>query len=181
MSSTAVPESGAGPDSGPEMASVHRLIEGRVEMQAAVRQALERVAAASSARQLFLCDAGFADWPLGDRSVVALFEAWARSHRSLVMIASSFDDLARRHPRWVTWRRQWSHIVDCRVLADREPAFCPGLLHAPGVCTLRLFDVQRHRGAYTEGDRVVDRAIGAEFDVLTQQSEPGFPVTTLGL
>lgn len=161
--------------------ALRRTLDGRSEFQAAIRLALERIAAAPAARRLFLCDADFADWPLGERSTVALFEAWAQSHRQLVVVAASFDDLARRHPRWVLWRRQWSHIVDCRVLTDREPAFCPTWLHAPGVCTLRLFDAQRHRGVYTEGDRAAETAATAETDVLAQQSEPGFPVTTLGL
>ncbi len=168
-------------ESAPAPAALQRAVDGRLAFQDTLRQALAQVAAAPRARQLFLCDADFADWPLGERSVVAAFEAWARSHRSLVVIASSFDDLARRHPRWVAWRRQWSHIVDCRLLTDREPAFCPTLLHAPDVCTLRLFDAQRHRGAYTEGDAEADRRALAEFDALAQQSEPGFPVTTLGL
>lgn len=158
-----------------------RAVDGRRDFEAALKEALGRIASAPRAREVFLCDADYADWPLGERAVVDLFEAWAMSHRRLVMIACSFDDLARRHPRWVSWRQRWSHVVDCRLLTDIEAPACPSLLHAPEVCTLRLFDVQRHRGAYSEGDDEVDRAVRADFDVLSQRSEPGFPVTTLGL
>lgn len=166
---------------GPMPGGRSRSIDGRREFEATFREALSAIAAAPQAREVFLCDADFADWPLGERAVVALFEAWARSHRRLVVIACGFDDLARRHPRWVLWRQNWSHVVDCRLLSDIEPAACPSQLHAPRVCTLRLFDARRHRGAYSEGDERVDQAVRAEFDVLSQRSEPGFPVTTLGL
>lgn len=168
----------------PAAASVghrHRAFEGRREFDAALREALGRIAEASEAREIFLCDPDFADWPLGERSVVSLFDAWALSHRRLVVIACGFDDLARRHPRWVAWRQRWSHVVDCRLLGDVEASACPSLLHAPKVCTLRRLDVHRHRGVYSEGDEPVDRAVRAQFDALLQRSEPGFPVTTLGL
>lgn len=156
-------------------------IDGRSSFHAALRQALGEVAA-RGCRELWLCAADYADWPIGERSNVALFEQWAYSHRRLVMLACHYDEVARRHPRWVAWRRQWSHIVDCRELPPEiEPAQCPGLLIAPGVCTLRLFDALRYRGKLSWGDDLSARDALATADALLQRSEPGFPVTTLGL
>jgi hypothetical protein len=156
-------------------------IDGRTGFHAALVQALSEIAG-RGCRELWLCDADYADWPLGDRAVVAAFEQWAYSHRRLVMLAVHYDDVARRHPRWVAWRRQWSHIVDCRVLPPEvEPAQCPTLLIAPGVCTLRLFDALRYRGKLEWDDALSARDALATVDALLQRSEPGFPVTTLGL
>jgi hypothetical protein len=156
-------------------------IDGRLAFDAALRQALAEVAD-RGCRELWLCAADYADWPIGERALVALFERWAYSHRRLVMLACHYDEVARRHPRWVTWRRQWSHIVDCRELPPEvEAAHCPTLLVAPGVCTLRLFDPLRCRGKLSWGDGVSSRDALATADALLQRSEPGFPVTTLGL
>jgi hypothetical protein len=52
---------------------------------------------------------------------------------------------------------------------------------APGVCTLRLVDTLGRRGALHWGEAVAARDAKAQIDALLQRSEPGFPVTTLGL
>ncbi len=156
-------------------------IDGRSSFRAALQQALTEVATRGS-RELWLCDAHYEAWPLGDRAVVEHFGRWAYSHRRLVMLACSFDQIARQHPRWANWRRQWSHIVDCRQLPPEiETAACPTLLIAPGVCTLRLFDPLRFRGTLSWADDPATHEALETVDVLLQRSEPGFPVTTLGL
>jgi hypothetical protein len=158
-----------------------RAIDGRRDFEQAVRDALAHLASAGS-RELWLCDSDFADWPLGERAVVPLFEAWAYSHRRFTMLARHYEAVARQHPRWVAWRRQWSHIVDCRELPPEvEAATCPSLLVAPGVVTLRLFDPVRYRGVLAFDGGTHEREALATADALLQRSEPGFPATTLGL
>ena len=159
--------------------SAHSLIEGRAAFQAAVRAALVG-AAAEGWRELWLCDASFADWPLGERGVVESLTRWGGVQRHLTLLASQFDDVVRRHSRWVQWRRQWSHLVTCRIVEEIEPVNVPALLWSPGALTLRLLDPVRFRGVVSR-----DAADGLEakeiFDAITQRSVLGFATTTLGL
>ena len=96
------------------------LITSRTEFQAALQQAFAWLAA-EGAREVWLCDEDFADWPLGERAIVDHLTAWAASNRKLTLVARHFDEVARRHARWVEWRRRWSHIVSCRA-SRRRPA-----------------------------------------------------------
>ena len=57
-------------------------------------------------RELWLCDNDFADWPIGERAVIESLSQWAGSHRRLTLIASTFDEVARRHARWNEWRKK---------------------------------------------------------------------------
>ena len=61
-------------------AAPSRVIATRNDFHAAVREALREAARAGS-RELWLSDIDFADWPLGEREVVASFEQWAASSR----------------------------------------------------------------------------------------------------
>ncbi|MEP7099141.1 MAG: hypothetical protein ABI781_01445, partial [Burkholderiales bacterium] len=90
------------------------LITSRAEFHAALRHAFEQLASVG-AREVWLCDEDFADWPLGERAIVELLTQWAASSRKLTLVARHFDEVARRHARWVAWRRDWSHIVSCRT------------------------------------------------------------------
>lgn len=155
-------------------------IDGRVAFAQAVRDAIAR-AADVQARELLLVDADFADWPLGERAVVASLDRWVGTRRLLRMAACRWDAVPSRHPRWVAWRRVWSHVVDCRQLLELEPADCPTLLVAPGVCTIRMADAFSRRGALDWNNALAVRESQALVDALLQRSEPGFPVTTLGL
>jgi hypothetical protein len=176
VTGTATPPEVPGP---PEDAS-SITIDGRSTFQALLRRAFERLAQVQP-REVVLVDATFGDWPLGERAVVEQFEAWARSQRRLTLIAHGWDAFAARHPRWIAWRRTWSHVVDCRQVVDLEAAAVPTLLWAPGVGALRMTDPVRFRGRWTVEDPVASREVCGLIDALLQRSEPGFPVTTLGL
>jgi hypothetical protein len=155
------------------------LITSRSEFHAAVREALDEVAAVGC-REVFFSDADFNDWPLSEAAVLASLTQWARSHRRLTLLAPQFDELARRHGRWVEWRRQWSHLVECRANTELEAAQLPTMLLAPGVLVLRLVDPARYRGSLSH--EVADMVQGRELlDAVLQRSEETFPVTTLGL
>jgi hypothetical protein len=102
----------------------YRSIGTRAEFHAAVLAAFED-AAAQGCREIWLCDTDFSDWPLSERAVVEALSRWAASHRRLLVLAQSFDEFPRRHPRWVEWRRRWSHVVSCRAVQDLEPGQMP--------------------------------------------------------
>ena len=159
--------------------SATTLITSRNEFHSALRQALAE-AAAKGCRELWLCDNDYADWPLGERAVVESFTQWAGSHRRLTLLARSFDEFARRHARWVEWRRQWSHIVHCRSNNELEAGQMPSVLLANGLLSLYLVDPVHYRGrlSHDVGDDVRCREM---IDAVLQRSEEAFPVTTTGL
>ena len=168
------------PETAPETTPAsHGLIASRGEFHAALQQAFE-AAATLGCRELCLCDPDFADWPLGERKVVEQLGRWAGSQRRLTLLASTFDELVRRHPRWVEWRRQWAHVVHCRSNAVLEAGRMPTLLIAPGLCSVRLSDAAHHRGRWSReaADEVHCREL---YDAVLQHSQETFPVTTTGL
>lgn len=158
---------------------IPRTIDGRGDFQQAVRDALAQAAAAGS-REILCCDLDYADWPLGERVVIDSLTAWAQSHRKLTLIAQHFDTVLRQHARFVAWRRHWSHVVQCRTLAEQDALDPPVLLLAPGVVSLRLADPLRHRGVLS-AHAADEIRWGKLIDAILQRSTPGFAATTLGL
>jgi len=159
--------------------STSRLITTRAEFHAALRGAFAEAAAAGS-RELWLSDPNFADWPLGEREVVELLGQWAASNRRLTLVAFTFDEVMRRHPRWVAWRLHWSHIVACRTNHELESADVPTLLCAVGTVTVRLSDPEHYRGRLAH-DKAEELRCKELFDAVLQRSEAVFPATTTGL
>jgi hypothetical protein len=160
--------------------AAHRILSSRGECQEAIRQAFAE-AARVGCRELWLCDVDYADWPLSERAVIESLSQWAYSHRKLTLLAAGFDEIVRRHARWVDWRRQWSHVVECRTVDEQiEASHIPSLLLAPGVVTMRIFDTVHHRGSISHdpADAIRCREL---VDGLFQQSSEAFPSTTLGL
>jgi hypothetical protein len=154
-------------------------IEGREAFQAAVREALAEAATAGW-REIWLCDADFANWPLGERSVIESLTRWTGAQRRLTLLALHYDHMSQRHARWAQWRRQWVHLVHCRALHELQANDVPVLLYAPGGVTLRLFDPLRYLGTLSR-----DAADGVrareEIDAISQRSTESFPATTIGL
>jgi hypothetical protein len=112
--------------------------------------------------------------------VIDTLSHWIDSTRRLVIFAHSFDELARRQLRFVEWRRQWAHVVQCRNDPDLEAEQVPTLLFVPGYVCVRILDRVRYRG--TVSNRPVDLTESQErVDALLQRSVEAFPVTTLGL
>jgi len=163
----------------PSEGVAHRILSSRGECQDAFRRAFAE-AARVGCRELWLCDVDYADWPLSERAVIESLSQWAYSHRKLTMLAATYEEIVRRHARWVDWRRQWSHVVECRSLDQIEANQIPTLLLAPGVLTLRIFDNVHHRGSVSHdpADAIRCREL---VDVVCQQSSEAFPSTTLGL
>jgi hypothetical protein len=156
-----------------------RVISSRNEFHDALRAAFAE-AADVGCREILLCDDDFADWPLGERRVVEDLTRWAESHRRLVVLARHFDEVARRHVRWVAWRRTWSHVVQCRANNELEAGQMPVMLLAPGATSVRLVDRVHYRGTLSrdKADAIVWREA---VDAVLQRSEDSFPPTLLGL
>ncbi|HEY9064038.1 MAG TPA: hypothetical protein VIO33_03585 [Burkholderiaceae bacterium] len=154
-------------------------IASRSEFHAALRSALAE-AAAHGCRELWLCDRDFADWPLGERVVVESFAQWAGSHRRLTLIACHFDEVVRRHARWVEWRRTWSHIVHCRSNTELEGSEMPSVLLASDLLSVSLVDPVRYRGRASHDASHASRC-REMIDAVLQRSEEAFPVTTAGI
>lgn len=166
-------ESGAGP---------HALLQGRfsgpAEFADLIRQALA-AAAAQGWHEIILCDPDFGDWPLGERAVAQALHDWARRGRKLTMLARNYDAVLRRHARFVTWRRSWSHLVECCGSAASPVGSLPSALWSPGWVVERL-DIERSTGL-AGFDAVRRIALKERLNERLQNSSPAFPATVLGL
>lgn len=153
---------------------------GREDFRALVRQSFA-AAAAEGWQRLVISDASFDDWPLGEREVIASLQAWSRTGRSFVMLACRYDSVSshQQHARFVTWRRQWSHIIDCRGCSSADPLELPSAVLGDAWVLRRLDPV---RSAGVTGREPARRlALQEEVDEWLRKSSPAFPATTLGL
>jgi hypothetical protein len=151
---------------------------GRTEFADLIRQSFA-VAALQGWREIILCDPSFEDWPLGERVVTQALNDWSKTGRNLTMLAKNYDDVLRGHTRFVTWRRTWAHIVECRASAAAPADDMPSALWGPGWAFERL-DLQRCTGI--AGSEVARRvALRERLNERLLKSSPAFPATTLGL
>lgn len=162
-----------------EAPPIYRPFESRTAFQDALREAFE-LAAEHGSRELWLCDLDFADWPLGERVVVDALTHWAYGHRRLVVMASTFDEIVRRHARWVNWRREWAHVIECRAIEHLRPEQVPRVWLAPKQHLVRLIEPTRYRGVAENRGAELIKAEEALAETL-QLSVDAFPAHTLGL
>jgi hypothetical protein len=130
--------------------------------------------------EIVVSDANFHDWPLGELAVIESLQQWARSGRRFTMLACSFDEVIRRHARFVRWRGTWDHIITCRRSPSADPLDLPSVLWSPAWVVHRI-DPLRCVGVtgFEPERRVLLRESLNEW--LRSKSSPGFPSTTLGL
>lgn len=151
---------------------------GPVEFSQLVRDALAQ-AAAQGWRELVLSDASFEDWPMRERAVVDSLQAWAGHGRKLTLLAHHFDAIPRLHPRFVVWRKQWDHIIECRVCKQVDASEFPSAIWSP-VWAMRRMDLARSTGmAGTDPQR--RQRLKEALEECKRNSAPGFSATTLGL
>lgn len=137
------------------------------------------MAVAQEWKQMVWADADFQDWPLCERSVIDTLQAWAGKGRSLRLLARRYDVFPQRHPRFVAWRRQWDHIIECRVCTAVPGLDLPSVLWSPHYAVLRL-DPERSVGwAGHPRPRLVQ--LDGQLQECARHGSPGFPSTTLGL
>ena len=155
-------------------------IGSRADFVAAVRAAVD-AARDGGARTMVWADADFAAWPLEDVDLLQSLTDWVRlPKRRLVLVARSFDAVQRDAPRFVAWRRLWSHAVDAFTPAAGNDDELPCLLLVGSVRSIHLFDPQRWRGRAGDDPAEV-RGWADRIDAFLQRCEPAFAPTTLGL
>ena len=158
------------------------LPEGRFEGREAFAQVVRDAfacAAAQEWREIVICDASFEDWPLHERLVVDALQAWSRSGRRLTMVAAGYDAVARNQARFVTWRKRWDHIIECRSCRAIDAVDFPSMVWSP-VWAMRRLDLVRSTGVASSAPEHRVR-IREALDELLSGSAPAFPSTTLGL
>jgi hypothetical protein len=151
---------------------------GRSEFGDLIRQAF-LAAAHQGWKEIIISDASFDDWPLGERAVTEALANWSRAGRKLTMIARNYNAVIRRHPRFVTWRRTWSHIVECRSIGSGPSESFPSAMWTPGWVFERL-DLERSAG-YSGHEASRRVALRECLNEHLLKSVPAFPATTLGL
>lgn len=148
--------------------------------QAALRWGMSR-AQAADARTITCIDTSFESWPLGDAEMLDGLAAWLRRPgRRLLMLAASYDEVPRCHPRFVQWRRDWTHAMQTLQVPPEFAAELPSLLLDDSSVSVHLIDPAHWRGRASL-DRRVRWLWQEKTDVVLQRSEPAFAVTTLGL
>ena len=152
---------------------------GREAFMQLVRDGLA-TAARDGWSEIVVSDANFHDWPLGELAVIESLQQWAHSGRRFTMLACTFDEVIRRHARFVRWRGTWDHIITCRRSPSADPLDLPSALWSPAWVMHRLDPLRCVGVSGFEPDRrVLLRESLNEW--LRSKSSPGFPSTTLGL
>lgn len=155
-------------------------LRSQADVATALRWAVRQAAESRSRRMLWL-DPDFSLWPLDDPDLLSSLSVWLRlPQRRLVLLAHQFGAIERLHPRFVAWRRQWSHAVDAWTPAEGNDVKLPTLLIDDRQLCLQVFDNTQWRGRLSVDERAV-RQWHDEIDALLQRCEAAFPVRPLGL
>ena len=154
-------------------------LDSRADFAAAARWVVAH-AAASGMREMQWVDPDFQEWPLDDRDLLSRATLWVRApQRKLLLVAHDYGQVPRRHPRFVEWRRTWSHRLQCRGVSEIDPSQVPTLLLA-GEVGLQVLDRTRWRGRWlTDANDL--KAWREVIEALLQRSEDAFGANTLGL
>ena len=152
--------------------------EGRLAFAALIRHALA-TAAHEGWREVILCDANFEDWPLGERAVVESLHSWSRTGRRIMLLATHFEGIVRHQPRLVSWRKTWSHIIECRSCRDEDSLSFPSAIWSRTWVMQRLSRPLSAGVSGPEADRRVH--LRELLDAKIRASTDGFPASVLGL
>jgi hypothetical protein len=148
--------------------------------QAALVSTVERAIAAGT-RRLTLVDRDFAGWALDDPRLHAALTGWLRlPGRRLVLVAAGYLEVEREFPRFIAWRRFWSHAVDAWVPVPELAAELPTLLLDDSGWVLHVVDPMQWRGRAGRDMHLV-RQWRERIDALLQRCERAFPVSCTGL
>jgi hypothetical protein len=160
-------------------AQQHKSVASRGEFMTLARELLSNLDGASG-RDITLVDPDFSPWPLDDAAVVDGLTRWIQlPGRRLHLVGARFDLVERQQPRFASWRKPFSHAVECVTSSDLDAADLPALLLFEAGY-LELLDRERWQARWTAERRawVVQRE---RVDALMQRCEPAWPVTVLGL
>lgn len=131
---------------------------------------------------VWLADTDFSHWPMGERSVMEAWHAWAvgGGRARLTLLGADFDGLPAHAPRWVQWRGTWSHRIGCLRAPPTLRDEVHPLLLVGNLIGLKIVDPRHGRGLWTR-DATQLAGWRAELDVILQRSSEALPPTTLGL
>ena len=160
------------------------LTHGRIACSAVLRELLCSLAApdpsSTGSGDVLLIDSDFADWPLNDPAVMQALQAWMKPPgRRLRIVGLDFDAVARAHPRFLRWRRDWAHRIEAWRPSDGLLApDLRGLLAGP--VALQWLDAPD--GCLRKvTDKLQVHAFRERSAAFLQRCEPAWAVTTLGL
>lgn len=132
-------------------------------------------------RRILCVDRDFALWPLDRPELHASLTTWLKgAQRQLVLLAASYDDVPRLHPRFVAWRRQFTHAVFPFAAPEDIAAALPTLLLDDEGTMVRLIDAVHWRGRASADERTA-LPWREQIDAVLQRSEAAFPARSLGL
>ncbi len=151
---------------------------GRSAFVGLVRQAVDSAASQGWTKMVW-CDPDFADWPLGERSLIESLQAWSASGRSLHLLAQDFSMLRQMHPRFVQWRVTWSHLVEARATGKSSGGELTSAFWTP-TWTMERLDL-KHNVVVATLDPVRRVALAERLDAGWHKAAPSFPASTLGL
>ena len=155
---------------------------GRLSSREGFRETVRRALAAAAREgwpEIVLCDSDFHDWPLGDAGVIDSLHAWAKGGRHLTVMAGTFDEMVRRHARFVRWRQTWDHVVTGRRITSK-PVDIPSVLWSPQWSMHRIDPVYcTYVASGAPSQCAALREMLQEWR--SAKSVPGFSATTLGL
>lgn len=156
------------------------LIDGRGALRDALSTWITE-AARRGASELWWCDQDLALWPVGERAWIAALDRWAATGRRLIVLVADDAPLQRLHPRWLAWRRTWSHLVELRLL-DTETARPSrgGWAFSPGQPAVEILDASLGRARWVREAPAL-QAAGQLLGGWRERSAPGMPVKALGL
>lgn len=157
-------------------------IDSRAGFKAAVSWGFTRAMREGGRSRRILCvDRDFADWPLDAPELHAQLTAWLKgAQRQLVLLGATFDEMPRRHPRFVGWRRHFTHAVFPFAAPEDIAAQLPTLLLDDDATLVRLIDAVHWRGRASADERSA-LPWREQIDAVLQRSEAAFPVQSLGL
>lgn len=167
-----------------DMRPASDLTHGRAACAAVLRDLLCSLAVSEPTgpvpKVVLLIDVEFADWPLDEPAVMQALQVWMKPPgRCLRIVGLDFDTVARAHPRFSHWRRDWAHRIEawrpCNGLWAQE---LRGLLAGP--VALQWLDAPDRCLRRVTG-QVQVQALHERSAAFLQRCEPAWPVTTLGL
>ncbi len=155
-------------------------IDSRSGYRAAVAWGFE-TAIELGARRIVCTDTDFTVWPWDDADTLERLTIWLRlPQRCLVLLARDFDSVARCHPRFDAWRRDFVHAISGWQVPTDWPHELPTLLVADRAVSVHLIDRIHWRGRAQAEERAAHRWREG-VDAVLQRSEPAFAVRKLGL
>ncbi len=155
-------------------------IDSRGAFEASLHEALA-AALAQRARRMVWVDPDFAGWPLDDALWLQRLGEWLRlPQRRLLLLASDFEALRPRCPRFVAGYRLWTHAITACSPLPEDAVELPSLLLADGAALVQLLDKDHWRG-WSSNEPALLRLGQERIDALLQRSQPAFAATTLGL